>query len=164
MTENLLAANIGEIVVSGSDDDVLVAYGLGSCVAICLYDPQVSVAGMIHALLPEAPKRNGVHIVEGKFVDRGLPLLLDEIEALGARRRRLKVRLCGGANMLIAPGFDGTPNIGERNIAMAESMLSVIGLKIQAQATGGNAGRTVKMWVSDGQVTVKTLGRGEKPL
>ena len=34
--------------------DVLVTFALGSCVGICLYDPNVKVAGMSHVLLPSA--------------------------------------------------------------------------------------------------------------
>jgi chemotaxis protein CheD len=63
--------------------------------------------------------------------------------------------------MLSAPGFKNALNIGERNVAAAEEALKMHGLKVMAQSTGGNSGRTVRLFVDTGKVTVKTLGQGE---
>lgn len=139
----------------------MVAYGLGSCVAVCLYDPVTKVSGMLHALLPTMPDNERVNGLPGKFVDQGVPLLLKAITASGAQQSRLVVHLCGGAQILNAPGFSKTLNIGERNIAAASAGLQAAGLRIKAQATGGNNGRTVKLYTVNGQITVKTLGQGE---
>ena len=66
--------------------------------------------------------------------------------------------------MLSAPGFKNSLNIGERNVQAARDKLITTGFKIQAQSTGGNAGRTVKLFINNGEITVKTLGQGEKTL
>ena len=76
VAENLLTVSIGELAVSRAADDVLVAYGLGSCVAVCLYDPVARVAGMLHALLPNVPDGNRANGNASKFADQGVPLLL----------------------------------------------------------------------------------------
>jgi chemotaxis protein CheD len=159
------------VVVSDIADDVLVAYGLGSCVAICLYDPVVKVGGMLHALLPSAATTTRsanpqAAYPSAKFVDQGLPLLLDELAKMGAKSSRLTAKLCGGAQVLSAPGFeeDSTLNIGKRNVTAAADALKKAGIRVQAQDTGGKIGRTVKLHIADGQVTVKSLGQGEKPL
>ncbi len=190
MAENLRAVSIGEMIVSDTPDEVLVAYGLGSCVAVCLYDPTIQVGGMLHALLPNAPappppcppnfggsKGGGGAAGQGgggaggrtdgnltKFVDPGVPLLIDSILQLGASRSQLIAHLCGGAQMLSAPGFNNSLNIGERNVLAAESALRVAGLRIQGRATGGRTGRTVRLYIASGQVTVKSMGQGEQPL
>lgn len=164
MAENLRSVSIGEMVVSNSPDDILIAYGLGSCVAVCLYDPVAKVSGMIHSLLPAMPQGEKLNGTPAKYVDQGIPLLLNQVISLGAQRNRLSVHLCGGAQMLTAPGFNQTLNIGERNVAAAQAGLQAAGLRIKAQATGGNSGRTVKLYVVNGQITVKTLGKGEQPL
>ena len=145
-------------------EDVLVVYGLGSCVAVCLYDPVAQVGGMLHALLPSAPGDNGANGTPTKFVDRGLPILFEKMMALGAQQNRLLVYLCGGAQILSAPGFSNNLNIGQRNIQTAEALLQEAGFRIRAKDIGGNAGRTVKLNIRDGQVTVKTLGKGEQIL
>lgn len=158
------SVSIGEMVVSKNPEDTLVAYGLGSCVAVSMYDPTTKVAGMIHSLLPQASKTNGGANTMAKFVDEGIPLLVETIQKAGANKNRLIVYLCGGAQMLAAPGFKNSLNIGQRNVETAEAVLKTNGFKIQARSTGGNSGRTVKMQVSSGEITVKTLGEGEKTL
>jgi chemotaxis protein CheD len=161
MTENARSVGIGEIVASDAPDDVLVAYGLGSCVAICLYDPVARVGGMLHALLPAAPNGNLNVGNPVKFVDRGTPLLLEALLESGARRTRLVAQLYGGAQALSAPGFedDDLLSIGERNVIAAETALRAAGLGIRTRATGGRIGRTVRLYIADGQVTVRSLGQ-----
>lgn len=158
VTENLRVVSIGEMVVSDVPDDVLVAYGLGSCVTICLYDPVVRVGGMLHALLPTANGQDGGNPL--KFVDQGTPLLVESLVQLGAKRFRLVTQLCGGAQTLSAPGFEGDLlRIGERNVKAAQRALQTLGLGIQTQATGGHVGRTVRFYIANGQATVKSLGQ-----
>ena len=167
MSDNTRSVSIGEIVVSDTPDDILVAYGLGSCVAVCLYDPVAHVAGMLHALLPSDPSKSGSrgpHNSHAKFADQGIPMLLEAAKKAGAFRSRLVVNLAGGANVLSAPGLNGALNIGQRNIETAVSVLQRSGLHIRASATGGQIGRTVKLRVTDGQVTVRSIGQKEQPL
>lgn len=163
-TENVRAVSIGEIVVSDAPRDILVAYGLGSCVGICAYDPMTRVGGILHALLPASPTSGEAKGNPAKFVDRGVPLLIGCLEKLGARRNRLVIHLGGGAQMLTMPGFNNSLNIGSRNVLAAQAILKATGLRIRAEATGGHAGRTIKLYIANGQVTVKTLGQGEQPL
>ena len=172
MADNTRAVPIGKIVTSDAAGDVLVAYGLGSCVAICLYDPVARVGGMLHALLPAAPnnpRRNrnaSVPAASAKFVDQGVSLLIESLLKLGARRTRLTAQLCGGAQVLSAPGFEGqmTLNIGERNVRAAENALKVAGIRIRVREIGGRMGRTVRLYIADGRVTAKSLGQGERVL
>jgi chemotaxis protein CheD len=164
VSKNLRPVPIGEMAVSADPEDVLVVFGLGSCVVICLYDPVVQVGGMLHALLPgRVNSRNGVG-KPTKFVDCGVPLLIDSLAALGAKPIRLVVRLGGGARVTMAPGLDDSLNIGERNVLAAEVALENAGLEVQARAIGGPAGRTIKLYIDSGQATVKTLGQEEQLL
>ena len=66
--------------------------------------------------------------------------------------------------MIIKPGYNDSINVGERNLAAAEAAMQAAGLKIQARATGGHTGRTVKLYVAKGQVTVKMLNQEEQTL
>jgi chemotaxis protein CheD len=162
----LRAVTIGAVVTSRIPDDVLVAYGLGSCVAVCLYDPVTRVGGMLHALLPSAPDNSKGQDNRAKFVDEGIPLLIAELTKLGARHSRLITLLCGGAKVLSIPGLsdDGVLNIGKRNVLAAEVALREARLRVKAQDTGGTVGRTVKLYIASGQVTVRSLGQKEQPL
>ena len=170
MAEKLQAAFIGDIVVSDSPEDVLIAYGLGSCVAVCLYDPVAKVGGMLHSLLPTAPNGSVNGSNPGKFVDQGVPLLVDSLLTLGGKRTRLIATLVGGAQLLSAQGskavpiFNGRLKVGMANVLTAEVALQALGMRIQARATGGHIGRTVRLYLTDGRVTVKTLEHEERVL
>lgn len=165
MTETVRSVSIGEMVVSKNPNDLLVAYGLGSCVAVCAYDPRARIGGMLHALLPASPNGAASETNPAKFVREGVPVLLKELAKQGANQSRLVVRLCGGAQMLVAAQLNNTSlNIGSRNVTAATETLKNSGLRIKDQITGGHAGRTVKMNISTGKIVVRTLGHGEQVL
>jgi chemotaxis protein CheD len=164
MSEKLRPVLIGDMVVSTDPEEVLIVYGLGSCVAICLYDPATQIGGMLHALLPTS---NGYrHAVSNptKFVDQGLPLLIDSLTVLGAKRSRLQAYLCGGAHVLKVSPQEKHFNIGHLNVQMALQGFKAAGLILKARATGGQTGRTIKLYLSNGHVTVKKLGQPERIL
>src|SRR5215217_5234736 len=131
--EKLRTVAIGELIVSADPQDVLVAYGLGSCVAICLYDPVARVGGMLHALLPSAPTRGKIECAPTRFVEQGVPLLLDAMQRMNAKRPQLIAWVCGGACILSAPGFEQSLTIGARNAQAAEHALRLAGLRIKSQ-------------------------------
>ena len=159
--QNVRTVTIGAIVATANPNDVLVAYGLGSCVAICMYDPEAYVGGMLHALLPSVPNNINDPENPAKFVDRGVPLLIKNLEKLGANQSRLVTYLCGGAKMLVIPGEDNQPHIGERNVKAAEDILREVDLKICGRSTGGSNGRTLKFFINNGDATVNSLGQTE---
>lgn len=164
MTDNMIAVPMGEIRISDNPNDVLVAYGLGSCVAICLYDPAKQLGGMLHALLPASPNNgNRDPGKPTKFVDRGVPLLVETLTNRGASRDRLVAQLCGGAKVISIPGEDKL-NIGARNVKAAKHALKMAGLDIHACETGGRVGRTARFYLAEGLVTVRSLTQEEHPL
>jgi chemotaxis protein CheD len=160
--ENSLAAGLGEIKVSGNAADVLVAYGLGSCVGISMYDPITKVGALLHAVLPQRLNDSDAH--NPKFVDSGVTRMLDIIEQHGALRSRLIVRMAGGATMLNVPGLKQTLNIGERNVAVARQALATHRLRLAAEDVGGTSGRTVRLHVGNGRMTVRVIGSQERDL
>ncbi|MGD8623795.1 MAG: chemotaxis protein CheD [Anaerolineae bacterium] len=170
LVNTLQVVYIGEIVTSDNPDETLVAYGLGSCVAVCLYDPIAKVGGMLHALLPTAPRGSKATDRPAKFVDRGVPMLTHLLQEMGARQYRMVAKLCGGAQLLSdpaqGPAFsqNGRLNVGKLNVLAADVALRTAGLPIKGRATGGTVGRTVRLHMADGRVTVKTLAHGERVL
>lgn len=164
MADNVRSVSIGEIVISRVANDVLVAYGLGSCVSVSVFDPKKRVGGMLHALLPSSSGKGDAVSHPEKFVDLGVPLLLDQVEKLGAERSQLVIRVCGGAHMLTSPGIKNTLNIGDRNVEAVHTIMNNLGLKIMAEETGGSSGRTAKLYMATGEVTIRTMGQKERPL
>lgn len=157
--ETSVGVGLGEIAVSQNRDEILVAFGLGSCVGIGAYDPVKGIAGLLHAVLPEP--LNGSDLTSTKYVGNGINKLFEEMIKKGAARERLIIRMAGGANMLTSPGLSKTFDIGTRNIAMAQSILDSQKMKIVSQNVGGNIGRTLRVYVVDGKMTIRMIGEKE---
>jgi len=159
----------GEIIVRvadlrvGSKDDVLVTIGLGSCVAVVLHDPVARIGGLAHVLLPSTALSRKDDS-PAKFPQTAVPRLLELMAQLGANSRRVTARLAGGASMFASLAAPGTIQMGERNTVACRQVLMEHGVPIVAQATGGDYGRTVKLWVADGRVEVSSVSHGIQTL
>ena len=148
---------------TGIGDDTLVTVGLGSCVAILLYDAEARVGGMAHILLPSpALSRNDAN--PAKFPQSAVPRLLELMAADGARVQRLTARLAGGASMFSALAAPGTIQMGERNLVAARQVLNSYSVPLVGEAVGGDFGRTVRLRVGDGSVEVATVAHGIRHL
>ncbi len=148
---NLSVAGIGEMVISSSGEAHLVAYGLGSCIALAIWDPRAKVGGLAHFMLPAGPA-NGASPV--KFIDTGLDPFLRALESKGAMLSRCTLKAAGAAAMLTVGGGLA---IGKRNAEALQAALAERGLALTASALGGNAGRTVQLDVSNGRFLIKSL-------
>ncbi len=148
---SLLVAGIGEMVMSSSSDAHLVAYGLGSCIALAVWDPRTKVGGLAHFMLPNGPANSGSPV---KFIDPGLDSFFTAVEAKGAVLSRSSLKAAGAAAMLTVGGGLG---IGKRNSEAMTAALAARGLSLTASAFGGTAGRTVQLEVVDGRFLIKSL-------
>jgi len=153
----LMVAGIGELVSSVDHSHTLVAYGLGSCVALTAWDPRTRAAALAHFMLPSGT--GGATPV--KFVDEGFERLIDAFRAAGGFPGRAQFKAAGGASMLAV--MSGSLDIGRRNTAALEARLTATGLKLSASDLGGTAGRTVQLAVGDGRLHIKSVA-GTKTL
>lgn len=151
---------MGELAVSTGSGDVLTSIGLGSCIGLVLLDRAKGVVGLAHVMLPERPA--SVAPQPGKFADSAVPALIDAVVAKGARRVRLEAYMVGGAQMFTFGG--GSMDVGARNAAAVKAGLAAARLPIRAAETGGDRGRTVRVYAEDCRVTVKAAGGPEAPL
>jgi chemotaxis protein CheD len=151
---------MAQIKVTKSGDTALMALGLGSCIAICAYDPVKRVAGIAHVVLPDS---GGNGQPPGKFADTAVPLLLRDMTEAGADVSRIRVVLIGGAQLF--SGYASVPQleIGARNAKSVVANLQRHRIPIAGLDIGGFRGRTVHFY-SSGQLRVKTIGAGEKEL
>lgn len=163
MSVQPIPVGLGEIRVSSNQDDVLVCYGLGSCIGLILHDAQARVGGMAHVVLPDSSLGRGRDMA-GKFADTAVPYLVAELLRLGAARSRLAARMVGGARMISVIGAGSRLDIGARNIEAVKAALEEARLSLRGEDTGGTHGRTVHLHVGTGRVVVSTVGRGEKIL
>jgi chemotaxis protein CheD len=140
-------------------DTLLVTVGLGSCVAIALHDAQAQVGGLAHVLLPSTGMSQD-RTNRAKFPSSAVPLLCEQMQALGARAGRIRAKIVGGASMFTSLLSATGLQIGERNVVATRVALEQAGIPIVAQDVGGDYGRSVYFSVHDGRLVVKSLKAG----
>ncbi len=143
----------------GTPGDVLVTVGLGSCVAIVLYDPVARIGGMAHVLLP-SPALTRHDPNPARTPQTAVPRLLELIGQGGGSPRRLTARLVGGASMFAALAPPGTVQMGDRNVVASREALSASGIPLTGEAVGGDYGRTARLMVADGTLEVSSVAHG----
>lgn len=153
-----IVLSLGQLRAAQGEEIVLISLGLGSCVALCAYDSVTKVGGMAHMVLPES-KEGSSKEPSPKFVDCAIPMLFEEMKKLGAVQSRLKVKIVGGAQMLQLQSKNGLFNIGSRNVEAAETTLAALGVPLVAAETGGNHGRTVRLFLDSGKVIGSRVGQ-----
>lgn len=136
----------------------LTTLGLGSCVGIILYDPSTKVSGLAHIMLPDSTKiKNNGNIA--KFADTAVDKMIDDMCRLGAKRNKLIGKLAGGAQMFSFNSTNDLMRVGERNIVASKEKLQSLGIRIVAEDTGLNYGRTIEFYPETGELWIKTIGK-----
>ena len=158
MTEREVLIRVAEYR-AGRAGDVLLTIGLGSCVAVALHDAEAKVGGLAHILLP-SPALSRRDPAPGKFPQTALPLLVQDMVALGARQTRMTARLVGGASMFTNLQPAGTVQMGERNLVATRAALGHLNIPLVGSAVGGDYGRTVRFFIGDGRIEVSSVRRG----
>lgn len=69
---------------------------LGSCIGVAVYDRVAKVGGMAHVILPDSNEGSGD---PGKFADTAVDLLVENLVAEGAEKKRVAAKMAGGATM-----------------------------------------------------------------
>ena len=141
----------------------IISYGLGSCIGVSLYDPQAKVGGLLHLMLPDS-KQAKQSENPAKFADTGLPLMLEDVLKLGAVRSRLVAKMAGGAQMFAFANATDIMRVGARNAEAVKKILKGLNIRLTAEDTGANYGRTVQINLENGVYTVKTINKGEKEI
>ncbi|HLY18968.1 MAG TPA: chemotaxis protein CheD [Bryobacteraceae bacterium] len=157
-----IVVGMADCQVSSSRDQVLVTYALGSCIAVTIHDPVAGVGGLLHYMLPESaisPAKAGENPY--MFADTGIPLLFHRAYECGAQKRRLVVRVAGGAQVM---DREGVFNIGKRNYLALRKILWKAGVLLQGEHVGGNLSRTVRLEVGSGRFWLREPGSVEQEL
>jgi chemotaxis protein CheD len=151
---NRISLYIGEVAASKSSAvlDTL----LGSCVAVCLYDPKLRIGGMNHILLPKCQagdksSRCGVHAME---------LLINELMKLGGEKKRFVAKAFGGANVL--PGLKVSA-IGEGNAEFVRQFLGTERIPLVAERMGGDNAVHLFFHSDTGRAFVHTVDGSSLP-
>ena len=150
---------MGELAVSDTPGEVLVSLGLGSCIGLAVVDKRAGVAGLAHIVLPEASGRPKAESLN-KFADHAVPALVGGMVERGASRVFMQAALVGGASMFAGTGLE----VGVRNADAVRELVASRRVPVVAEALGGSKGRTVKVDVANGTVSVREAGGTEEVL
>jgi len=139
----------GEIAVA-HNPCLLEAIGLGSCVAVCLYDKRQGIGGLAHVMLGKPPDNIREDINPLRYADYAIDEMINEMEKLGSKKINIKAKIFGGAAMFGNSIF----KIGENNIKSVKKKLLKEKIKIIAEDLGGEKGRNIWFNTEDGSVVV----------
>lgn len=138
--------------------DALTTLGLGSCVGVALYDKSTKIAGLVHVMLPDSTKvRQNQN--RAKFADTGIEMLLEKMKASGANVSNLTAKIAGGAQMFAFKSNGDMLQVGKRNVEAVKSKLNELHIRIIAEDTGLNYGRTVEFFPETGDFVIKAVGK-----
>lgn len=143
----------GQFKVGKAQEAIFQAY-LATCLGVALYDPANNIGGLIHILLPEPPGMSHTEFPE-KYASTGVPLLIKEMETLGARTENLKATIAGGALVGPVSRQDINLDIGGRSTDIAVSILKAFGIKIIKSETGGFFTCTLELDLATGKTHIQ---------
>lgn len=155
-------ARMGDVIFSHSNLTLLRALGLGSCIAVCVYDPVTKTGSLTHVMLPHSKSAEPAQ--PGKFADTAIPFILQTFSSMGIPKYRLRVAISGGAELFSFDRSVSELNVGANNIEAVKKALASAGLKTVAEDIGGKVGRTVVLDTTTGDVTVRQVGGQEQLL
>ena len=155
-----IIVGVSDMKVSNDINGTLVTYSLGSCIGVAIYDPMVKVGGLLHFMLPESSlDETKARTNPFMFADTGIPRLFKSAYQLGAEKKRMRVIVVGGSNVLDQSGFF---NIGKRNQMAVRKIFHRNNVIVDFADTGGSSNRTIKMAVKNGEILLNVSGQGEK--
>jgi chemotaxis protein CheD len=140
--------------VYASREPAIIRTILGSCIAVCLRDPNTQVGGMNHFMLPAGGSgeansaRYGIHAME---------LLINECMKLGADRRRIEAKVFGGGHVLKIRETDN--NVPQSNIRFALEFLETERIPILSRDLGGYTAREIYFHTDSGKALLRRLSR-----
>ena len=155
-----IVVNVGDAQISQDSQEVLVTYGLGSCIGVCMYDPIACLGAMVHSQLPDSR----INQAKAKsnplmFVDTGLKLVIDKMLSMGANKRRIRTVIAGGASMKM---MSESSDIGRKNYQSVRKILWKANMFVDADDVGGSSARTMYLSIADGVVTIRCIGAEKK--
>ena len=128
---------------------------LGSCVAVCLFDPALKIGGINHFMLPEMGRSKYGDVdslLSGNFA---MEALLNALIGRGARKARLQAKAFGGGTIIDSDA--SAPNIGMRNASFAKEWLQREGIPLLSSDFLGPWSRKIIFLPFNGEAFCKRL-------
>ena len=134
-----------------SKEEYFITTILGSCVAVCLYDPVLQIGGMNHYMMP---LWNGDGLPTPKYGNVAIEKLIKSLERKGAVKERMIAKLFGGANQ-----HQSSFEVGKKNVKIAYDLLEKNNIKLAAKHVEGEFGRKIIFNTKTGKVMMKLISK-----
>ena len=153
--------HMGGGIISRSPD-VIVSQGLGSCVAVTIYDSRNKTGGLAHIMLPDS-SQHAPGDMPCQFADTAIAYLLEGLKSGSPEKNSLVAKIVGGAQMFSMPDHTN-PGIGAQNITAIRTLLQQEKIPIVGEDTGGHTGRSVEFHLEYGKLVVIKLGEKSRSI
>jgi putative nucleotidyltransferase with HDIG domain len=147
----------GTYQIGPSQPTLLQAF-LGTCVGLAVFDPQARIGGMIHLLLPE-PVSPGTGYQQEKYASNGVPVFLNALVAAGAKKKRLKAFMAGGALVGPVDNRDLSLDIGGRTAEVVRNILASEKIPVETEETGGFFSCSLCLDMQQWQARIEPIGQ-----
>ena len=147
-----ISIHIGEY--HASREPTVVNTVLGSCVAVCLFDPESRIGGVNHILLPGKADM-GHFDVSARYGINAMELLINRMLGIGADRSRLVAKVFGGAHVI--PAISPENGTGEKNVAFVMAFLEKEKICVLSKDVGGSDSRRIYFHTDTGHVFLKRV-------
>jgi len=141
----------GRIIATTEPTDV--ATVLGSCVAACLWDPEIRAGAACHFVLPYGAPESSRAL---RHANVAIHETIRQLVRLGGDVNRIQAKLFGGASIVAGLRSEKEP-LGTRNVLAADECLASIGIPVVARDVGGKRARKLIFQTDDGTAWVKTI-------
>lgn len=162
MTETAQAeivVGVGDFRIARAPSRFLATYGLGSCVAVLLYDWRTQAGALLHVMMPDSSVAPEKALRQPfAYVDTAVPGMFEAVAEFGISPKRTRCCLVGGAAMIASPAHF---EIGKRNVLALRKALWKEGVFIDREEIGGNESRSVRLDLKTGAVTMRKGGARE---
>jgi chemotaxis protein CheD len=142
------------------DGTTLVAYGLGACVGLAIYDPENDVGGLARAMLPR--QSDGAGTSDAKYADTAVETMVRDAISAGAGYGTLEGYVVGGSDLLDLKQLPR--EVSENNVAAAREEFGNLDIPVEGTSVGGSRGRTVEFDTESGEIRVITAHASEPTL
>ncbi len=143
----------GSFLISTRKPEIMQAF-LASCVGVTLFDQNAGIGGLIHLLLPEPPSMD-LSWNPKVCAAISIPMFINEICRLGAKKERLQACIAGGALIDPISQADLALDIGGRTAEMAQQILQREKIPIRQIEVGGFFSCCIRLNLTTWETTIE---------
>ncbi len=156
--QKIIVLHPGECLVT--EDDIILATTLGSCISVALWDPRLKIGGLNHFMLTGEVRGDLSQDYEhAKYGMYAMEMLINELLHRRSRKGDLRAKVFGGGS--VVPGMNGAlHSVPVANAEFAFRYLKKEGIPVLSSDTGGIEARKILFFPKTGKVLLKRIAGG----